>query len=181
MKSQITITTLRDTVQIVSPYSEVNNKIFRSKGGKFDRDSAAWIFSNTQAIEEMIENLWGVTSQLVRAKIDQETIEMGKEWQTGGYKLAHRRDRDSPVEMAPGVRLESGAWKGSGGSVNHPMPACVDDEITLSVVVHRAYAEANDLEIIDEDCGDEPEIENGLSTFTDEEIYREAKKRRLLK
>jgi hypothetical protein len=177
MKSQITITTLGDTLRIASPFSETNNKVYRSKGGKFDRENGSWVFANTDATREMIANLWGATSPLVRAKIDFTQIVTGMEWQVGGYKLAHRRDRDGPVEMAPGVRIESGAWRPSGGSRNCPMPACIADEITLSVIVFRSYAEANDLEIIDEDRGEDAEIDSALSGFSDEEIFREAKRR----
>lgn len=180
MRTQIAITNSKESINIMAPYSETNNKRFRGKGGKFDRQTGAWVFPVTPAVTELITTLWGIPSQLVRIRVDKSQITGSNEWMIGGYKLACRRHRDRAVEMPAGVQVEEGGWADSGGSMKHPKPECDGDCITLSVVVHRSFAEAHGLEIIAEDTDSQSEHVNQLAGFTDDELLAEATRRGLL-
>src|SRR5690606_1776022 len=57
LKCQIAITRTEECIIIDAPYSNYNNKIFRSRGGKFEK-GRGWIFPSLPAVEEMIDNLW---------------------------------------------------------------------------------------------------------------------------
>jgi hypothetical protein len=180
MKTQINITTTKEFISIMAPFSETNNTRFRSKGGKFDRASGAWVFPVTSAVTSLITTLWGMPSQLVRIKVDDSQITGSAEWMIGGYKLACRRHRDRAVEMPTGVQVEEGGFTDTGGSVKHPKPLYEGDSITLSVVVHRSFADAHGLEIVAEDTDVVSETPNRLIGFTDDELLAEITRRGLI-
>jgi hypothetical protein len=180
MKSQIDITTTKECIRIVAPFSEANNKKFRSKGGKFDRTSRAWEFPATPTVTDLITTLWGTPGQLVRVRVERNQITEHSEWMIGGYILASRRHRDHAVDMPAGVQVEEGGWTDTGGSMKHPKPECEDDSITLSAVVHRSFAEARGLEIIAEDTDSQSEAVNLLAGFSDDELIAEATRRGLM-
>lgn len=180
MKTQISITTTKESISIIAPFAETNNKRFRSKGGKFDRPSGAWVFPVTPAVTELITTLWGLPSQLVRIRVDNSQITGSSEWMIGGYKLACRRHRDRAVEMPAGVRVEEGGWTDSGGSMKHPRPDCEGDFIILSVVVHRSFAEAHGHQIIAEDTDSMSETESRLIEFSNDELLAELTRRGLI-
>ena len=180
MKTLISITTIKESISIMAPFSETNNKRFRSKGGKFDRPSGAWVFPVTPAVTDLITTLWGIPSQLVRIRVDKSQITGSNEWMIGGYKLACRRHRDRAVEMPAGVQIEEGGWTDSGGSMKHPKPECDGDCITLSVVVHRSFAEAHGHEIIAEHSDSPSETSSRLHEFTDNALLAEATRRGLI-
>jgi hypothetical protein len=180
MKTQISITTTKESISIMAPFSETNNKCFRSKGGKFDRPAGAWVFPVTPAVTDLITTLWGQPSQLVRIRVDESQITGGSEWMIGGYKLACRRHRDRAVEMPTGVRVEEGGWTDSGGSMKHPKPLCEGDSFALSIVVHRSFAEAHGHEIIAEDTDSIPETGSQLLEYTSDELLAELTRRGLI-
>lgn len=176
MKTQINITQNNKQISINAPYSATNNVIYRSRGGKFSKDTSAWVFAKSQAVETMITDLWGKDSALVQVEISGEDDQIEKtknEWMLKGYKIASRRGRDCRVETPEGVQLAQGIWERSGGSVKNPRVGSASG-LVLHVVVRRSFAEREGLKIIAEDTEFNP-----LAQFTDEELINEIKRRGL--
>ena len=201
---QVTITTSAETIKVVAPFSTKNNSAFRNRGGKFD-NARGWILPNTPTVQELIQELWGTSETLVWVRVQGGCITGHQIAQIGGYVIASRRERDKSVSMARGVQVEHGRWLSSGGSVKNPAVTGSDD-LTVKVLVRKDFAEANNLEIIEEmvpapvvpesplvfaivgktsDVTDTPatpapvEIENPLAGYSDDQIKTEFTRRGL--
>ena len=148
MKTQVTITIIKDELCINAPYSAVNNKIYREKGGRFNQRKSVWEFASTSTTEKMISELFGNINDLVETVVKMDQIDIqGAEWHIGGYKLASRRGRDYNVEIPTGVQLKIGSFPSSGGSMKNPQVAGNVESMVL--ICARDFAEKENLEIID--------------------------------
>ena len=167
MKSQIEIVKENEQVLLRAPYSTTNNNAYRARGGKFDRDKAAWIFDDTTATQKMIDDLFGSESPLCRIRLtEREIAEDGNEWKIGGYVIATRRGRDFRVDSPVGVQLENGQWQSSGGSVKTPRVSGRD--IVVNIVVRRSFAERLGATILDAEA-----VVSPLARFSTEELLAE--------
>lgn len=59
LTTQITIAEVEGEIRLSAPFSAKNNNIYRSRGGKFDRSSDAWVFPATPASRSMLDELFG--------------------------------------------------------------------------------------------------------------------------
>jgi hypothetical protein len=188
-KTQIEITSQGGTVSISAPYSESNNEIFRSRGGKFDRDSSSWTFSDSPSVAAMVSDLFGDDSSLVTVSLQGSDLtqygqgqfrEVGNQWKLGGYVIGSRRFRDSRVESPEGVTLFEGNWESRGGSQKSPRVTSSGD-IVIHAVVRRCFAERHNLNIV----GQEQEVPtpepiqetNPLAQYTDAQLIAELTRR----
>lgn len=169
---QVKIAETDDAIYIDSPFSASNNEKFRSRGGQFDRETGRWKFPKTEATTAMIEELFGAESELVSALVPKDCIEkIDNQWQTGGYVIANRRDRDTPVKTAQGVQVAKGNWCPSGGSVANPR-VTADDDLEIHVVVRKSYADRENLEIIAHNGSSRNPLENYSQNDLLEELQR---------
>lgn len=148
MKPQIEIEKNEDRISIRSPFSHSNNAIFRHKSGVWNSEAKCWDFPNTQATIEMIDQLFGLESPLVRVRVTGDSIsEEGNQWKLGGHIIGQRNHRDSPVVMPIEVQVEKGEWGKHGGSAANPRVTGSDD-LVLTAVVFSSFAEREGLEVI---------------------------------
>lgn len=129
---------------ITGPYSEDNNTVWRTLGGKFVGDS--WLLSDNDTARMQIAELFGTKSDEVDALVTAAKVTNGKIAQIGGYVLAQRRGRDYRVEMPDDVSLAVGRFRSSGGSVKNPSVA-LDSDVVFRIRCRRSFAEAHGLEI----------------------------------
>lgn len=175
MKPQVIITKTKNGISISSPFSHSNNAIFRSKGGVWNPETKCWDFPNTAATLEMIEQLFGAMSPLARVRIPADAVtEEGNQWKVGGHVVGHRQHSDSPVAMPPGVQLAKGEWEKHGGTAAEPRVTGSDD-LVVTAVVHRSFAEREGLEVI---AAEEDAVWNPLAERSIEELEDELKRRK---
>lgn len=142
--NQVTINITSDTIVVVGPYSEKNNDTWRSLGGKFR--NGAWHLPDNETARTEIAAMFGKRSEDVQALVPSSILKDGKTIQIGGYVLARRRYRDSPVTLENGVTLARGAFSQRGGSVKSPSIS-LDSDVIFVLTCRQAFAEANNLEI----------------------------------
>jgi hypothetical protein len=175
MKPQVIITKTKNGISISSPFSHSNNAVFRSKGGVWNPETKCWDLPNTTATLEMIEQLFGAVSPLTRVRIPANAVtEEGNQWKVGGHVVGHRQHSDSPVAMPPGVQVEKGEWKKHGGTAAEPRVTGSDD-LVVTAVVHRSFAEREGLEVI---SAEEDAVWNPLADRSIEELEDELKRRK---
>jgi len=175
MKTQVIITIIKDELCINAPYSAVNNKIYREKGGRFNQRKSVWEFASTSTTEKMISELFGNVNDLVEATVKMDQIDIqGAEWHIGGYKLASRRGRDYLVEIPTGVQLKNGSFPSSGGSMKNPQVAGNNVE-SMGLICARDFAERENLEIINIGIPVNP-----LAHFTYSELVMELMSRNVM-
>lgn len=174
MKTQITIAETLEKISIRSPRSHSSNAIFKSKGGTWNPEDKTWDFDRTEATRQMISDLFGDDSPLVRARVPQSAVnEAGNQWKVGGYVAAHRQRCDGPVAMPPGVQLEKGEWAKTGGTADEPR-VVGDKDVVLTVVMRRAFAAREGLEILG---SEEDHVVNPLGNFSNNDLLEELERR----
>lgn len=144
---QITQNTKKDPsgviITIQTPFSMVNNSIYRSRGGKFNKNTKEWEFPDTEATHKMIDELFGSDeSVIISVEIDYNNDIVcvdGNEVHVDGYQLARRPYRDSRVFLPEGVVLYSGKFDESGGSVKNPR--VTGDDMVFHVNIRKDFAE----------------------------------------
>jgi hypothetical protein len=136
MTPQVTITVDNGQISVKGPYNETCNKIYREKGGKFDKANG-WVFEDKDYIREMLGLLFGWTEGCGTKEISVRAADCGhkilSKYMGGnyavlhysGYLIATRNGRDAKARIAPGVALEKGEFPSCGGSVKNP--ACYPD------------------------------------------------------
>jgi hypothetical protein len=162
--TQITTTYTIDRIEIRGPYSEENNKRFRSIGGKFSRD-LGWQLPQSPASEDLISELFGKESETVVIEVPmnagfptyKQTLQME------GYVLASRRGRDTSVSLAPGVKVFSGSFTSRGGSAKSPAVTWNEGTI-LHVAVRREFAESHEFAIVPDDHPKPVEASDNIKT-----------------
>lgn len=175
MKPQVHITTTENGISISSPFSDSNNAIFRDKGGVWNSEGKCWDLPNTEATLEMIEQLFGADSPLVRVRVPAGICsEHANQWMLGGHIIGHRKHRDSPVVMPIDVQVEKGEWGKHGGSAANPRVSGSED-LVLTAVVNRSFAEREGLEVI---AADEDDAWKPIERHTTEELEAELKRRK---
>jgi hypothetical protein len=139
---------IQDKIQLCAPYCGMNNRLYRSHGGKFLENK--WQFTKSKSVDDLIKKLFGDSSELVVVQIsaeDKRIVGYGDELTFGGYKLASRKNRDLDVEMSEGVWLEEGSFKSSGGTSKYPAIGSIEG-IVLNLIVRADFAADNQLEVI---------------------------------
>ena len=175
MNIQVRIEETKDSGKLYAPYSPANNKFYKEAGGKWDKDSSAWVFPKTEATQKMLAELFGAPSEIVTAKVEYKDIEVFENfWQVGGYVIASRRGRDCPAQVAIGVQTTAGTFKRICGSVKNPAVGYSEDGLVFDLVCYRSFAESRKLEIKSVDSNFNP-----LAAFSDEQILAEIKRRGL--
>ena len=175
MNIQIKIEETEQSIKLYAPYSLSNNKDYKSRGGKWDKDSSVWEFPKTEATQKMFAELFGAPSEIVTAKVEYKDIEVFENfWQIGGYVIASRRGRDYPAQVATGVQTTAGTFKRICGSVKNPAVGYSEDGLVFDLVCYRSFAEFKKLEIKSVDSTFNP-----LAAFTDDQILAEIKRRGL--
>lgn len=116
-------------IQVSGPFSEKNNTVWRSLGGKFS--DGAWSIPDNPSARERIESMFGAKSEIVDVlvPIGHPEVKGSGTLQIGGYVLASRRFRDGRVAMPSGVSLAAGSFPSSGGSVKSPRVSAADDTV----------------------------------------------------
>ena len=81
MKSQITITRKDNQVSISGIFSASNNAKYKNIGGKFEPDGKKWVFEDSESINKIIEDLFGLSETLVTVEIYdfEDIVEWGEE------------------------------------------------------------------------------------------------------
>jgi len=175
MNIQIKIEETEQSIKLYAPYSPANNKFYKEAGGKWDKDSSAWVFPKTEATQKMLAELFGAPSEIVTAKVEYKDIEVFENfWQVGGYVIASRRGRDYPAQVATGIQTTAGTFKRSCGSVKNPKVGDSSDGLEFSLVCYRSFAESKKLEIVSVDSSFNP-----LAAFSDAQLLAEIKRRGL--
>lgn len=175
MSIQIKIEETKESIKLYAPYSPENNKQYRACGGKWDKSSSAWEFPKTEATSKMLARLFGATSEIVTAKVEDADIDViDNFWQCGGYVIASRAGRDNPARTAGGVQVTEGQFRDRCGSVKNPAVAYSSDGLKFTLVCYRTFAESKKLEILSTDSSFNP-----LAAFSDEQILTEIKRRGL--
>jgi hypothetical protein len=175
MKTQVNIVETLEKISIGSPRSQSNNAIFKDKGGSWNPDDKTWDFDDTEVTRKMISDLFGDDSPLVCARVPKsELSEVGNQWKVGGYVAAHRQRCDGPVAMPPGVQLEKGQWTKTGGTPDEPR-VVGDDDVVLTVVMRRDFAERMGLEILE---SENSSVINRLKNVPTKDLVDELERRR---
>jgi hypothetical protein len=175
MNIQIRIEETEQSIKLYAPYSPLNNKDYKSRGGRWDKDSSAWVFPKTEATQKMLAELFGAPSEIVTAKVEYKDIEVFENfWQCGGYVVASRRGRDYPARIADGVQVTKGQFRDSCGSAKNPKVGYSSDGLEFSLVCYRSFAESKKLEIVSVDSSFNP-----LAAFSDAQLLAEIKRRGL--
>lgn len=126
------------------PYSEKNNEVWRSVGGKFAGGN--WVLPDCETARLAVAELFGVRSEEVDALVPYGKWSGYQILQIGGYVLAQRRGRDYRVQMPSDVSLASGAFAERGGSVRNPSVAPSSD-VVFRLRCRRSFAERHGLTI----------------------------------
>ena len=175
MNIQIRIEETEQAIKLYAPYSPSNNKDYKSRGGKWNKDSSVWEFPKTEATQKMLTELFGAPSEIVTAKLEYADVEaIDNFWQCGGYVVASRRGRDYPVRIADGVQVTKGQFRDSCGSAKNPKVGDSSDGLEFSLVCYRSFAESKKLEIVSVDSSFNP-----LAAFSDAQLLAEIKRRGL--
>jgi antitoxin component HigA of HigAB toxin-antitoxin module len=146
-KTQIEIEVTESGVSVTGPYSESNNTVYRSLGGKFA--GGHWTLPDNQTTRETLAELFGTKSEIVEVLVPRDATTGGKIAQIGGYVLASRRGRDYRVEMPDGVSLAAGHFRSSGGSVKNPSVS-LDSDVVFRLSCRWSFAESHGLEIAEQ-------------------------------
>jgi hypothetical protein len=144
---QTTITPQDGKIIITGPYSEDNNAVWRSLGGKFAGGN--WVIPDNDTARERVAELFGPKSEEVDALVPYDKYDGGQILQIGGYVLAQRRGRDYRVQMPNDVSLAAGTLRSSGGSVKNPRVEPSAD-VVFRLRCRRSFAETHGLEIAPE-------------------------------
>jgi hypothetical protein len=75
--------------------------------------------------------------------------------------------------MPVGVQLEKGQWAKTGGTADEPRVVS-DDDVVLTVVMRRDFAERKGLEIL---ASEDDPVSNPLENFSDEDLRAELRRR----
>ncbi len=134
-------------IQIVGPYSDLNNQVYRELGGKFNRETVAWELPDNETSRQKIAELFGTKSPVGEylVPVSHKSVVGKQTLQIGGYVLASRKGRDWPVKFADGVSLYSGEIPSSGGSVKNPRVDASFDTV-FRLKCRSVFAEAHGLQ-----------------------------------
>lgn len=133
-------------IVINGPYSESNNAVWRSLGGKFAGGN--WVLPDNDAVRLKVAEMFGVKSEECDVLVPYDKYDGGAILQVGGYVLAQRRGRDYRVQMPADVSLESGKLSAHGGSAKNPRVA-PDQDVVFRLRCRKSFAEANGLTLVE--------------------------------
>lgn len=172
---QIEILELLKLLAILGPYSENNNKDYKSLGGYFDKPNRRWLVPNDVPAKDKLVELFGDSSPSVIVSVTgQQLVSCGAQLQHGGYVAASFDDRKNQVWLPDGVELVSGAWD-LAASTAAKTPCLTTPEAVIHFVARRDYADKHGLQIVEE-LPDAPNT-NSLARYADGDLITELARR----
>ena len=156
MNAQVTITRQNDQVSISGPYSPENHIKYRSIGGESVIGAECeWVFKDIDAINKIIEELFGLSETLVTVKIydyDEAIIWRNSGITIGGYRIASKNFFANLIRYHETAFLISGKSPSgeSETSIGKKLIYKEENESVFGLVVRKDFAEKHNLEVIEE-------------------------------
>ena len=172
MKTQLKIEETETTIRIHSEYNDNWVSQARSLQGKWVNSAWQFPIEAKENIYASIEKYFG-SGPVVKVRADLYDFSDNGIIGIGGYSLAQRRGRDRAAELFPGVTLIKGELASYGGSAKHPRVSTAKDTI-VTFYVHKTFAEAKNLEILEEAT---KESVNDLEKYSTEKLINELYRR----
>lgn len=136
----ITITELAGLLSVTAPYDKRFVSAARRAGGRWNRDSRAWVFDTRSraAVEAALARCYGWAPQGAQTGDFRITLTSsnagGREVRILGRRVARRWRRDDDVALGEGVAVIDGDFPGRAGSLSRPAVLDPGDgDVTLVV------------------------------------------------
>lgn len=137
-------------IRVKTIYSNGINNVLRRIGGIFNYSGKYWEVSSTR-LDVIEEHAGKLESKIVVAQIPLGEVIGAQTLRIGFYVLAHRDERDSPVQLY--ADLVQGTLPDSGGSVKNVCVAASDDAV-FEFECYEDFAIAQGLKIVEEQSYD---------------------------
>ncbi len=124
--SDITLTTLGNSLLLAAPFHPEMPARAREIGGRFDRDSRAWRFDirDQARVEQLAADFYGylpdATGETCTVRVTLTGYAIPQEVRFAGRVIARRYERDYAVRLPDNVVIVDGRFPARGGSRANP-------------------------------------------------------------